>query len=416
MTDLRAPDGPGTGEILARRYRIEGLIGSGGMARVFRAEDAVLRRTVALKIFRAAGDDVVTDDRSRSETRLLASLSHASLVTLYDAHLDDDAPQFLVMEYVDGNTLRERIVAGVLPPRTVAAMASDLAEALHVVHAAGVVHRDIKPSNVLLATAHLPGREFRAKLADFGIAYLLDSTRLTMPGSVIGTAAYLAPEQVRGESPAPPADVYALGLVLIEALSGRRAFPQEVSHEAALARLVNPPAIPSTLSPPWRDLLTAMTATDAAARPTALEVAIAASALSTVPDADADPATTAAFTPGEEPTLRMPVPPLPTTPADAAVTAPVAPGEDVIPTRPAPPVVPPTPAVDASRSRTRRDHRRRALRRGWWLWAVAALVVIGGAIWGITAAQGGSGQPPQLPVVDEPLGTHLDDLLDAVTP
>ena len=224
MTDLKSPPHTGTGSILHGRYRLDQTIGEGGMARVYRAEDLALRRTVAIKVMRGLADGTPAGDRAHSETTLLASLSHPSLVTLYDAHVSTSEPSYLVMEYVQGPTLGARLAVGALPPSEVAALALDLAEALHVVHERGIVHRDIKPSNVLLWTSPLPDRAFRAKLTDFGIAYLLDSTRVTAPGTVIGTAAYLAPEQVRGEQPSSAADIYSLGLLLLESLTGQRAF------------------------------------------------------------------------------------------------------------------------------------------------------------------------------------------------
>ncbi|MDO9396780.1 MAG: protein kinase, partial [Herbiconiux sp.] len=267
---------PATGELLDGRYLLDSRIGVGGMGVVYRARDETLGRTVAVKVFRDSASDAA---RTTSETRLLAGLNHASLVTLFDARLGDGRANYLVMEYVEGPTLRERILQGPLPRAEVAAMARDLAEALHVVHGAGVVHRDIKPSNVLLRRAHVPGAHYRAKLADFGIAYLIDSTRLTTPGTLVGTAAYLSPEQVRGAEPAPASDVYALGLLLIEALTGSRAFPQTGSHEAALARLSNDPEVPGDHGYAWRSLLTAMTARDPADRPTALEIVVASAGL-----------------------------------------------------------------------------------------------------------------------------------------
>jgi len=244
------------------------------MARVHRAEDLLLERTVAVKTMRP---DVDAAQRTRSEVVALASLSHPSLVTLFDARVGPGQPEYLVMEFVDGDTLSARLDDGPLPAAEVAHLAEQLAEALHVVHAAGIVHRDVKPSNVLLAPPDLPGRSFRAKLADFGIAYLADGARHTSPGVLVGTAAYLAPEQVRGSAPAPAADVYALGLVLLEALTGRRAFAPATGVEAVMARLSGPPAIPGTMDPAWARLLSRMTATDPAARPTATEVARAAS-------------------------------------------------------------------------------------------------------------------------------------------
>ncbi|MDN4640936.1 protein kinase [Agreia sp. PsM10] len=259
--------------LLGGRYRLESRVGSGGMGVVYRATDETLGRPVAVKLFR---DSEAADlGRKTSETRLLAALNHPSLVTLYDARIDGDGDAYLVMEYVDGPTLRTRIADGPVSPVDAARMARDLGEALHVVHSAGVVHRDIKPANVLLRRSLTPGEEFTATLADFGIAHLVGSSRLTTPGTLLGTAAYLSPEQVRGSEPAPSSDIYSLGLVLLEALTGARVFGQPVVHEAALARLTLDPDIPGSLGYGWKSLLTAMTARDPQQRPTALEVAAA---------------------------------------------------------------------------------------------------------------------------------------------
>lgn len=249
------------------------------MARVYRAEDTLLGRTVAVKLLRPGVDGASSPERARAEVAVLAGLAHPALVMLLDARLEPGKPEYLVMEFVDGPTLAAVLSAGPLPAEDVAALGAELGEALHTVHAAGVVHRDLKPSNILLASSALPHRRFRPKLADFGIAYLLDSTRLTSPGAVIGTAAYLAPEQVRGAEPAPAADIYALGLVLLEALSGRRAFPAGSAVEVALARLTAAPDIPADISPEWRSLIERMTDTEPSRRPSALEVAVAVGAL-----------------------------------------------------------------------------------------------------------------------------------------
>ena len=272
--------------LLGGRYRLESRIGSGGMGVVYRATDEILGRTVAIKLFREpAAADL---GRKTSETRLLAALNHPSLVTLYDARIDGDADAYLVMEYVDGPTLRARISDGPVAPVDVVRMAKDLGEALHVVHDAGVVHRDIKPANVLLRRSLTPGEEFTATLADFGIAHLIGSSRLTTPGTLLGTAAYLSPEQVRGAEPAPPSDIYSLGLVLLESLTGERAFAQPGVHEAALARLTQSPAVPGSLGYGWKSLLTAMTASDPQERPTAMEVVTASRGLSSESDAQAE--------------------------------------------------------------------------------------------------------------------------------
>ncbi|MCK6079337.1 protein kinase [Microbacterium sp. EYE_5] len=313
---------PLVGDVLDGRYRLMSQVGQGGMARVFRAEDTALGRTVAVKVLRPGVEGVSSAERARSEVTLLASLNHPSLVTLFDAQLTDDRTDYLVMEFVDGPTLTDRIDEGPMDAAEVAGLAAELAEALAVVHAAGVVHRDVKPSNVLLAPPHLPTGRHRAKLADFGIALLLDSARLTEPGSIIGTAAYLAPEQVRGADPAPPADVYALGLVLLEALTGQRAYPNTDGVGAALARLTTPPEVPAALGADWVTLLERMTATAAADRPTALEVAGAAERLrdsastaSTAPASTVPASTAGASSVGT-------VPPLPALPAAVAAAAP----------------------------------------------------------------------------------------------
>lgn len=261
-----------TAALLDGRYQLGECIGQGGMARVFRAEDIQLGRTVAIKMLRADADTHATPERARMEMALLASLNHPSLVTLFDASIVPGKPEYLVMEFVDGVSLAEELSAGPMAAGEVAAIAAELAAALHVVHEAGIVHRDIKPSNVLLAPTSLPGRRYRAKLADFGVAYLADSTRLTSPGLIIGTAAYLAPEQVRGEHAGPPVDIYALGLMLLEALTGHRAFPHASGIGAVMTRLIEVPEIPDWMGPEWTALLQDMTATDPAERPTALAV------------------------------------------------------------------------------------------------------------------------------------------------
>ena len=283
MAELREAGEVSTGELLDGRYRLDERIGEGGMARVFRAEDTVLGRTVAVKVLRTPVDGEGELERARSETILLASLNHHGLVTLFDAHVSEEQASYLVMEYVEGITLRERISQGPIQSAEAASLTIDIAEALHAAHAAGIVHRDVKPSNVLLWRSPLPGREWRAKIADFGIAYLLDSSRITTPGLMVGTVAYIAPEQARGAEPAPAADIYALGLVMIEALTGTRPFADAEGIGTVMARLQSPPTVPDSLDERWRHLLSWMTATRPEDRPTALEVAVAASRISPVP-------------------------------------------------------------------------------------------------------------------------------------
>ena len=246
--------------VLEDRYRLEELLGSGGMAEVWRATDSVLHRAVAVKLLRDTAEDANTRARFRDEARTLARLSHPGLVVLLDAGINAERP-FLVLELVTGQTLDQECAGRPLEPTRVAEIGRELASALAYAHRAGVVHRDVKPANVLL------GHDGRIKLADFGIARLIGETvRHTRTGQAIGTAAYLSPEQVRGEDVTGSTDVYSLGLVLLEALTGERAYPGSPT-EAALARLNRQPGIPETLDPAWVRLITEMTAMDPGARP-----------------------------------------------------------------------------------------------------------------------------------------------------
>ena len=266
------------GMVLDGRYEIESVLGRGGMASVYRARDTLLGRVVAIKLFAPTGADAAELRRETSEVQVLAGLAHPAIVTLFDARVDDADRAYLVMEFVEGPTLQTLVSEGPLTPATAAAMLADLGEALHVAHEGGVVHRDVKPANILLAP--VPGGEgrYRAKLADFGIAYLVDSTRLTATGTVMGTAAFISPEQALGQPIEPPSDVYSLGLVALEALTGTRVFTGS-AIESVMARLHNDPIVPSSLETGWASLLTSMTARDPEARPTALEVSRRASRL-----------------------------------------------------------------------------------------------------------------------------------------
>ncbi len=376
------------GDVLADRYRIDEFVGAGGMASVFRATDQALGRTVAIKVLRDA-DAIGSLDRARSETALLASLNHHGLVTLFDARISDDDLSYLVMEYVEGITLRERIAQGPIPPPQVASIAVDLAEALHVAHSSGIVHRDIKPSNVLLWKSPLPGREWRAKLADFGIAHLLDSARVTTPGMIIGTVAYVAPEQARGDAPAPPADIYALGLLLMEALTGERPFADAEGIGAVMARLAAPPEVPGSAPPEWRGLLRGMTAMRPEDRPSALEVAITAERLALggapLPASLADEPTQESALADTGPTRLLPAA------VDDGVTASMPPA---LPPA-VPPSVPPVPATS--------DDRKRRITLVAII--VAALLVLGaatGALWWSTQAGAGNTPAPAPSLVDTP--------------
>ena len=265
-------EAPPTAALLDGRYRLAEAVGMGGMATVYRAEDIALERTVAVKMFRETDDAVVSVERVHSEKALLAGLNHPGLVTLLDAHLDPGRPKYLVMEYVPGPTLSMRMARATVAQREIATIGADIASALHAVHSAGIVHRDIKPSNVLLTPPADTNGRWSAKLADFGIACAIDMSRVTTPGIVLGTLTYMAPEQLRNGDIRPAVDIYALGLVLLEALTGKPGFAPTLSIESALARLHIAPEIPAELGSEWVGLLTAMTAIEPEARPHALEV------------------------------------------------------------------------------------------------------------------------------------------------
>ena len=272
---------------VGERYVLGEVIGRGGMAEVYRATDTKLKRQVAVKLLREATGDPSDRARFMAEAKTLARLNHAGLVTVLDAGTAAERP-FLVMELIDGPNLGECCTGTALHMTRVVAVGTQVADGLAHAHAAGVVHRDVKPSNVML------GRDGRVWLTDFGIARLIgDTGHLTRTGMTIGTPAYLAPEQVRGQEVGPPADVYSLGLVLLEMITGRRAYPQAPT-EAALARLTTPPEIPEELSTGWRTLLARMTALDPAERPAADRVAHELRRLSDGADATAVTAVMAA--------------------------------------------------------------------------------------------------------------------------
>ena len=247
--------------VLDGRYRLGRRIGQGGMATVHEARDLLLGRDVAIKLFRSGAsrrDDLRVQE---AEARLIASLNHYALTTLFDAGaetLDAEEPRiYLVMEHVKGSDLRGRLREGPLGVAEACWLGFDLAEALAYVHEAGFLHRDIKPANVLISDRHSNAKPIVAKLADFGIAALIgkpDTSEFTT-----GTAAYLSPEQVEGLDSVPASDVYSLGLVLLEAMTGRVEFPGTI-EESAFARLDRDPRIPEDLPPKVAAVLRGMTA------------------------------------------------------------------------------------------------------------------------------------------------------------
>jgi eukaryotic-like serine/threonine-protein kinase len=217
------------GTLLADRYRVIRRLGSGGAATVFLCEDQRLGRKVAVKRVHADSPEEMAR-RLQREARLGASLNHRGLVSVFDTATYEEGV-LIVMEYVEGETLADALRRGPLPLERALEIVRDLASALDHVHAQGIVHRDVKPANVLL------GLDGSVKLVDLGIGTAAGHTRITQSGVVLGTPAYMAPEQVEGTEVTSAADVYALGAVAFELLSGRKARtgsgPIEIAHKAA---------------------------------------------------------------------------------------------------------------------------------------------------------------------------------------
>jgi serine/threonine protein kinase len=227
------------GELIAGRYELEKLVGSGGMSNVFRAHDRLLERTVALKILHeqyTRDDDYV--ERFRREARAVAQLTHPNIVTVIDRG-EQDGRQFIVFEYVEGQNLKDLSSHGPLDPHEAIRLALQVARALSFAHNRGLVHRDVKPQNVLL------NEDGQAKVTDFGIARSLDVHGVTQTGTVLGTSDYIAPEQARGQKVDPKTDIYSLGAVLYELLTGEVPFAGD-NFVAVAMRHVNEPA-PSVL-------------------------------------------------------------------------------------------------------------------------------------------------------------------------
>jgi len=312
-TSAAAPEAK-RGGLLLGRYRLEQRIGAGATSTVWLGHDEHLDRPVAVKILHP---HLLVDDSARArlegEARTVARLSHPNVVGVLDALVTDDQAA-VVLEHVPGEGLDDRLRrTGPLPPAVASRIVAELAAGLAAAHEAGIVHRDVKPANVLLA------EDGRARLADFGIAQALDdeAAALTETGSIVGTLRYMAPERLEGQAPTTASDVWGLGAVLVEAITGRPPYPAQTPIELLEAARQGPPdltGIPDALAARLRTML----APEPSARPTAAQVH---AMLAAIADSPSEPvAPIAALTPelSEAPTEALPIP------AAAVSTAPAA--------------------------------------------------------------------------------------------
>ncbi len=270
------------GTLLGGRYRLGQVLGQGGMATIFGATDDKLGREVAVKVLRPEfGADAQFVVRFEHEAQAAASLSHPNIVQVYDYGTDQAGP-YIVMEQVSGGDLASALgKKGNLPPTAVANMGQQVADALAAAHAAGLVHRDIKPSNILLSP------DGRVQVADFGIAQAAAGSPVTATGITLGSVLYFSPEQARGDTATSASDIYSLGLVMYEMLTGSRAFSGDSPAAVAVARLSgsvpSPMAVRAEVPPALDAIVRWCLAVDPAARPTATDLSTALARFRTDP-------------------------------------------------------------------------------------------------------------------------------------
>ncbi|WP_033280072.1 serine/threonine-protein kinase [Streptomyces sp. NRRL F-525] len=274
------PD-PGTGRLIAGRYRLLGKLGHGGMGTVWRAKDETVDREVAVKEPRVPDhlperERANAFERMRREARAAARLDHPAVVNVHDVAVVDGQP-WIVMELVTGRSLGDALQEGTLDARDAARIGLQVLGALEAAHAAGVLHRDVKPDNVLL------GRHDRVVLTDFGIAQIEGETNLTDTGGFVGSPEYIAPERVLGQRPGPASDLWSLGVVLYAATEGVSPFRRSNTPATLQSVLNSVPAPPTSAPGPLADLITALLAKDAASRPNAAQVRAALESVANPP-------------------------------------------------------------------------------------------------------------------------------------
>lgn len=261
---MTVPTSLGTGATLGGRYTLGAAIASGGMGDVWEATDDVLQRPVAVKVMRPQGsDDESFLERFRDEARGSASLHHPNIAAVFD-YGEEHGTAYLVMELVPGRTLGDiiRDSDGGMPTDDVRSVLGQAALALSAAHEAGVVHRDVKPANIIVTP------EGQAKLTDFGIARLGDGSGHTLTGEVLGTPDYISPEQALGEPATASSDLYSLGVVAHEMITGRKPFDMGTPVATAIAQVNDaPPELPGTVPLDLREVVDACLAKSAADRP-----------------------------------------------------------------------------------------------------------------------------------------------------
>ena len=246
--ELTGMDDPWIGKTLAGRYLVEQPIGEGGMATVYRARHTLVDRPVAVKIMSARlARDTALRERFRRAAKNAAALAHPNIIEIYDYGENDDGSVFLVMELLSGAPLANYIAQGPMDPGRVATLGLQIAQGLARAHDFDVIHRDLKPENIFIVNAG-PQREV-VKLLDFGIARSMHDSRLTNAGEIFGTPQYMAPERITSIDAGPAADLYALGIIFFEMLTGRLPFESEEITGFFIKHMQEPPPKPSELVP-----------------------------------------------------------------------------------------------------------------------------------------------------------------------